>query len=252
MGIKEFLEESKISKFFFMVPIFICIVGIVTIIICIILTKTRSDQKILTGGLPIPYISDTGKVAPMYGIFVGGECTVTVFWIIFVVLLCFHFEKIMQEKQSSEDNKHQRNLRYASVFFGAFGVIFLAGLTIFDTADFPDVHLTCAIIFFVFEIVFFHLQTVFFGMNGYLKYSFRVKLAIQILMDIFFIIYLPIGLPLANYTYDPKTKTYDYTVDISTNMMRVVCQYGTVFSLMIYFCTFSYDIYRIRNKPVEE
>eukprot|EP00049_Salpingoeca_infusionum_P005310 m.90785 g.90785 ORF g.90785 m.90785 type:complete len:243 (-) comp12926_c0_seq4:586-1314(-) len=216
----------------------VALVSIIAIITNFALTAARDGD---TGGLKWPYISDTAKEAPQYYILAIGMSISAVALFVSVI----YYGRLLRHIATT--TRHKRSV-VAAVVFGTISAFGLAFLAIFDTKRYPSLHLVFAILFFVCSMVSITAMfTVFAKLVAShedlacLQTSRSVKIVIVTLMWLCFVIYLPIGLPIADYSQLPDGN-WDYTSDIPTNTMRTVTQFFTVITMLAYYATWPWDL----------
>lgn len=136
----------------------------------------------------------------------------------------------------------------STLIFGYLEAIFLILVACFDDRRFPVVHDTSAGLFFSFGAVFCYLNV---GIYTYLwrknredkklKISAIIKIVVSAFYTIFFIIFVPIGLPISCSKLNSTTHEYNYTPCYGANVMSVVTEYGSVLCLLIFNAVFYLD-----------
>eukprot|EP00730_Choanoeca_flexa_P015329 TRINITY_DN7017_c0_g1_i1.p1 TRINITY_DN7017_c0_g1~~TRINITY_DN7017_c0_g1_i1.p1 ORF type:complete len:139 (+),score=17.17 TRINITY_DN7017_c0_g1_i1:305-721(+) len=108
----------------------------------------------------------------------------------------------------------------------------------FNTRDHPTVHLIAAILFFILAIAGQTIMTSILykarNNDAFFAASVKPKMVVMAVAWLSFIIYIPIGLPLAESEYRMETGLYDYSMDKRTNHMRTATQWITVACLLTY------------------
>jgi len=221
------------------IPIFTGVLAISTLIACLVVSQSLHHD---TGGLTLPYISDTGRDPPEHYIFAVG---LTISGLGLAITAVLNFLTVNSREIS---NIHIKRCASATIAVGALGGIFLALLSNLDDKDYPNVHLYCAILFFVCALVFVSLNLPIYyfiwkeNKSKTSKKSFLWKLVLGILFYIFFIIYIPIGLAIVcSWDQDPETHLYNYRGCIPIHHTRTSTQYGSVISFLLFVCSLTVD-----------
>eukprot|EP00043_Microstomoeca_roanoka_P018150 m.193088 g.193088 ORF g.193088 m.193088 type:complete len:260 (-) comp16776_c10_seq6:377-1156(-) len=224
--------ETTMARLKAWVPLIACGLSITTIILCFIISQSLHHD---TGGLTWPYISDTGRDRPEHIIFAIG---LTLSAVLYVATwkLVVDFLKTLLTDETSKCTRISVIIIFGMQILAGIG---LALLSIFDTRNYPTTHLISAVAFFVLAILGNTMTTIIYWKNSSDKEPevhrrAKIKLVILIFTWLLFLIYIPIGLPLAKSTYVEATKLYDYSEDVPTNTMRSVTQFFTVICLLLF------------------
>eukprot|EP00164_Ancoracysta_twista_P011396 GFYU01017549.1.p1 GENE.GFYU01017549.1~~GFYU01017549.1.p1 ORF type:complete len:298 (-),score=45.49 GFYU01017549.1:586-1479(-) len=226
----------------------------VTISTCVTLNRLY-DHDI--GGIPWPYISDTGKYSPERAVFSFG-CTITCIYMLTVVAL--NYGKVKRDIEirhpTSEFGTRGTKRNMVSFVAGIVGCPFLGLLASFDTADTPGLHLICVLVFFPLMLTWMYFNTsVYIVLVQYeratygrahraLVISKNLKITLSVLMTIFVMLYLPIGMCLVN-------DWYNYGADWKIHTFRAVNQHLAVACLVFYFGTHFFDFGKLNMEIVQ-
>ncbi|EDQ90425.1 uncharacterized protein MONBRDRAFT_24185 [Monosiga brevicollis MX1] len=214
-------------------PVVILVLTLVVGVTLVLDFSISRGLKHDTGGLVWPYISDTGRDNPEHIIFaivllIRG-CTrlgMTIAALLYMYIMVAIRALLLSNKEMAESSWRWRTAVVMGMQLLAGAC--LATLAIFDTRDFPTTHLISAILFFVFAIIGHTILLFAFrrfaALEGGYTASLRLKMVMCAVIWILFIIYIPIGLPLAKSEYVEETKLYDYSMDKGTNLMRSISQ----------------------------
>ncbi|EGD76574.1 hypothetical protein PTSG_07691 [Salpingoeca rosetta] len=199
------------ARFRAAIPLIACGIAITTIILCFIISQSLGHD---TGGLTWPYVSDTGRDDPEHIVFAIGLTVAAVFYVVTWKIVVQYVRSLFSDDEFTGGVKFALGAVLVLQILAAIG---LALLAIFDTLDYPTVHLISAILFFVLSIIATTIVTVVYYRRAKHKdddstiNNARFKLAVLCIIWILFIIYIPIGLPLADYEYD-DVRTTDGTL----------------------------------------
>jgi hypothetical protein len=239
---------------------------LITISLCVFFNRLY-DHDI--GGIPWPYLSDTGKYPPESAIFAFG-LTLTCVLICVVVILNYGLVKreitingsIIQDlNKLGESNGMEGWLRNRiSMFLGVMASPFLGLLAVFDTDRTPGLHLLFVLGFFpfmlayvftntsVYRILLDHKRRRHHKVNKHvlalLEKSVKAKQIISVFLAIFVTLYLPVGMYLV-------TDWYTYSNDKVIHTFRAVTQHLSVLCLVFYFGSFWFDFGTLRMTVVQ-
>jgi len=235
------------------VPLALTVVSVTSLVVSLALTLALSDAP-PTGGLPLPYISDTGSRPPQQYVFTLGLSLGGGGLGLLGVL------NVLSFRERDSWNSHAKRCVYASAPFAVLAGLCLALLAILDTRNYPSPHLYAAIAFFVFNGVFITLNTVAYTVYWRqdddarrVAVSAVSKLVLCVLFWLAFIVYLPVGLGLTYgappdgvdcWLYDERTRLYDYRGCLWMHLMRSATQYLTVLFSLLFYGTFTLDLFR--------
>eukprot|EP01119_Soliformovum_irregulare_P023020 TRINITY_DN7977_c0_g1_i1.p1 TRINITY_DN7977_c0_g1~~TRINITY_DN7977_c0_g1_i1.p1 ORF type:complete len:219 (-),score=25.43 TRINITY_DN7977_c0_g1_i1:249-905(-) len=202
---------DKYIGLYFLFPIASCCFGIITIATTLGISQSLHHD---TGGLTLPYISDTGRDEPEREVFAVGLSIAAVF-----LMFTAAINWIILLRRGIEEHPHDRRMNVAGNLFGIIAGVFLVLLSCLNDRDFPDAHTYCAIIFFVCGLIFLVLNMVIYTRLWVLqktkssKISMLWKLVDGGIFAVFFLVYIPIGLGILcenAFDLDPTTGIYSY------------------------------------------
>lgn len=221
------------------------------------------------GGIPWPYISDTGREAPMYYVFAVG-CTTTALLLAAVVVIYWRLVYVAPSGMCCSPS----DVALGGVVCTVVASICLVLLACLSTIEYADAHAYSAYVFFVAITVAMVLFTVADrggrapGALAAMQRAGRVRLGVLVFYAVAFVVYLPVGLAVncawerfstedclamnlgADYcasialeSSPGSTKLWNYGTCPSTNLMRSVSQFLCVVCIILYFgATMGIDI----------
>ncbi|KAJ0408940.1 hypothetical protein P43SY_002819 [Pythium insidiosum] len=143
------MTSPWLSRLRWYAPIISSSTVVITLVTCVILTKTRD---IYTGGLDWPYFSDMGRDAPGYYVFCVGLSIVAIS-LAMTWFFNFQFQRAIMDEPLALGRLSPASLRWARVccFVGIISVIGLPVLAFFSTSSYPSTHNYGAYYFFFLE-----------------------------------------------------------------------------------------------------
>jgi hypothetical protein len=187
-------------------PLAACAVAVLTYVTCIILTAALGTY---TGGLRMPYFSDTGREGAGYWVFAVGLCLAAALnlgthaavwnWII-KPQLDATLPPPSLDWTPTKGSTRLRSAAVAGPHLSAASAPFLAILAIFDTSRWPHTHALSAYCFFGLNFVGCWAYVVTFWrilrMEPAVAFAAcrRRKLALACVFTVAFFLYLPVGL----------------------------------------------------------
>ncbi|KAJ0412018.1 hypothetical protein ATCC90586_004564 [Pythium insidiosum] len=143
------MTSPWLSRLRWYAPIISSSTVVITLVTCVILTKTRD---IYTGGLDWPYFSDMGRDSPGYYVFCVGLSIVAIS-LAMTWFFNFQFQRAIMDEPLALGRLSRASLRWARVccFVGIISVIGLPVLAFFSTSSYPSTHNYGAYYFFFLE-----------------------------------------------------------------------------------------------------
>ena len=187
-------------------PLTACGVTTFTYVLCIILSASLGTY---TGGLDMPYFSDTGRDAPAYWCFATGLTLGAMLYGTTHVAVWFWIVKPQVDATLPPRSLHWTPSRSAARLRAAavagpqlcgWSAPFLSILAIFDTAEWAGIHLLAAYVFFLLNVVGVWAYTITWRrvLRMEPEETFaacqRRKLGLALAFSVAFVVYLPVGL----------------------------------------------------------
>jgi len=233
-------EGSPTVKFLQMTPAIAAGIGLCSIFLCLIITKATNVD---TGGLNMPYISDTGREGGSYFVF---SIFNTIAGILLLVTYHLNNLRLWVLQQKVNGGTGHTVARCFGIGFGALGAVGLIVLSIVSSMMDADTHLYAAYLFFVGTIIFACVNTSLIARARAIappetrdqlvpKKLWALKSVVTVLIALFFVIYIPVGMAVVcDWNYNEATKLYDYTDCLETHQLRAATQHLCVWSLLVY------------------
>lgn len=239
----------------------VCPTGVIlAYIVCISIASVRDTY---TGGLPMPYFSDTGRDKPGYYVF---SIFISIACIMLGVLMVLQYKYVQAWMP-------ERPVKWQNLLASCFGGIAAVGgflLAIFDTSSYPDIHNYSAYVFFIFIV--FHtgfsmlIYRQLYSLHPRFKSLWFFRQLVVVVVVLSFILYIPVGLGIVcpwvrlsivdcteitndqNYCEsmvlegDPEfTKLWKYDDCKPSNLLRSSTQFICIIALMSYIGLYALD-----------
>jgi hypothetical protein len=240
-------EATPLGKMFRFTPVLGGGLGIFTMILCIIITRSTGID---TGGLSWPYVSDTGREGAAYFVF-AIFVTITAIFVLTAFVVNHHRLEMLRQRVNAGTGFNVA--RWVMLFFGALSCVGFSLLAIISSMMDADTHLYSAYAAFVGLTIYVCTNTaLLWRARAIANEASRdalvpskliiVKTVVTCVAFLMFLIYIPVGLAvLCEWQQDPISKLYDYRNCLDIHIMRAVTQHLFVWSCLFYVLTLYHD-----------
>ena len=196
-----------------------------TILVCVGITL---GNKTYIGGIGYPYISDTESSPTTRPIFATGMTLAALALIANYALMKGAIDQRIaaMARAAHAPSAHVARCNLAAAILGVLGSLCAALLAVFDTLDYPSVHNLSAYAFFLFTVSAVSLHT--FIASRVARDTYRCKLALNVILAVAFIIYIPVGLallsPWQRLSMDGCTSYYTSNVGMAEKAADAFCK----------------------------
>jgi len=230
------------SPYLRLIPVAGSALALVAIFVALIIAAANDGYY--TGGLELPYISETWREG-------AGYILAVIFVSIASIKLVVVHIAMNKRLSVLESNVPAR---YFATGCGIIGIAGLFILVIVNTKMNADLHLYAAYAFFVLSILNITTITFLFhaacrrasaggdlGAQPSLTRSRNIKMFTWALIVINFIIYIPVGVSIICPWNQLPDGNYDYTDCLEIHAMRAATQHLCVWSMLIFYGSYYFD-----------
>uniref|UniRef100_A0A7S0Z6W1 CWH43-like N-terminal domain-containing protein n=1 Tax=Hemiselmis tepida TaxID=464990 RepID=A0A7S0Z6W1_9CRYP len=240
-------EATPVGNLLRITPVLGGGIGLLSLFLCIIISKATDVD---TGGLDLPYISDTGREGAAYFIFAILNTIASVFNMM-AYFLNHHRLNVLRLKVKAGTGFNVA--RWVMLVFGVLSCFGFSVLSVVSTLMSAPTHNYSAYVAVIGLTFYVCINTSLVARARAVadeasreqlvpRKLWLVKSVVTCMAALMFVIYIPVGLSiLCEWDQDPVTKLYDYRNCLETHKLRSATQHLFVWCCLFYVITLYHD-----------